>query len=102
MYSVFVKIILNYHGNKNLCEHQGDKDAHKVYEKLSAHALKSTETLINSSKLLTYITSYHVGDVSWCDTTKIFILKWQDNTRLYETLFDSSDHFSKVQKRTIL
>ena len=57
MYSVFVKILLTYQGNKIVCEHQGDKDAQKVYAKLSAHALKSTRDLLNSSKLLTYITS---------------------------------------------
>ena len=74
MYSVFVKILLTYQGNKIVCEHQGDKDAQKVYAKLSGHALKPTNYLLNSSKLLTYIISDRV-DGSWYGTTESFILK---------------------------
>ena len=47
MYSVFVKKILTDQRKKILHGHQGDKDARKVYSKLSANALKSTKALLN-------------------------------------------------------
>ena len=65
MHSVFVKIILTNQGKKIVHKHQGDKDAQKVYAKLSAHALKSTKDLLNSSKLLTYTKPARVGDRYW-------------------------------------
>ena len=64
MYSVFIKIFLTNQENNILCENQGDKEAQKAYVKLSAHALKSTKALLNSSKLITYIISARVGGVS--------------------------------------
>ena len=69
MYSVFVKMILTNQGKKISHEHQGDKYARKVYEKLSANALKSTKDPLNSSKLLTYIKSDRVGYGFWYSTT---------------------------------
>ena len=65
MYSVFVKMLLTDQGKKILREHQGDKNAQKVYTKFSAHAIKSMNDLLNSYELLTYITSACVGDGSW-------------------------------------
>ena len=64
MYSVFKKILLTDQGKKIVRKHQGYKYIHKVYSKLSAHAIKYTNDMLNSSKLLTYITSYRVGDGS--------------------------------------
>ena len=69
MYSVFVQILLTYQGKKIVCEYQGDKYAQKLYAKISAHSIKSTKTMINSPKLLTYITSDRFRDGSWRGTT---------------------------------
>ena len=64
MYSVFVQILLTGQGNKHLHEHQGDKYAQKVYINISVHALKSANAMLNSYKLLNYITSSFVVDGS--------------------------------------
>ena len=43
-----------------------------------------------------------MGDLLWPGTAENFILNWQEKFQLYETLVDSSDQFSGVQKCTIL
>ena len=97
-----LKILLTNQVKNFLREHQGDKDSHKLNAKISAHALKSTEALLNSSKLLTFVTSARVGYVSWWGTTERFIRNCQEQIILYETLVEIPDHLSGVQKRTLL
>ena len=58
--------------------------------------------MINSSKLITYITLEYVRNGSWRDTTKIFVLDCEYQIWLYKILVDISDHFSGVQKHTML
>ena len=53
MYYVYVKILLTNQGKKNLREHQGEKDAQKVYAKLYLYAITYTKAFLNSSKLFT-------------------------------------------------
>ena len=47
MYSVFVKILLTDQEKKILREHQGDKDAHKIYANITAHVLKYTKNILH-------------------------------------------------------
>ena len=71
-----------------------------MYAKFSAHALQYTRGYFKSFKLFTYITTSHVGDGSWSDTTEIFILNLQDQIQQYDTLVDISDPLSAVKNRT--
>ena len=73
-----------------------------MYKTLTAHALKYTMVFLNYYKLLTYITSVCVGYGSWSVTIEIFILNWKEQILIYNTLVESSDHFSGVQKHTML
>ena len=52
--------------------------------------------------LLTYITSALIGDGSWCVTTEIFFVNYQEQIQIYETLVKSPDHLYGVQKCKIL
>jgi hypothetical protein len=58
--------------------------------------------MIESSTILSYITSVRLGTGEWQGTTESFILHWQNQVRLYERQVPLSDHFSDGQKRTML
>ena len=102
IYSVFDKILLTDQEKKIVRKHEADKDAQKVYAKLSTLAVKHTKDLLNSSELLTYITPARLGNGYYTSTTGSFIINFNDQNRIYETLVDISDHLSGVQKRTML
>jgi hypothetical protein len=83
--------------------HKTDYDAQNIYQKLVDHHLKSTKAAMDSSTILSYITSAKLGDHgTWKGTTESFITHWQDQVRLYEQQVPLSDHFSDGQKRTML
>ena len=39
---------------------------------------------------------------SWKGATESFILNWQDQVRLHESLVDADSYFSENQKKTLL
>ena len=65
-------------------------------------ALRSTHASIDSSRLLSYITSVRIGDGLWKGTSHSFVLHWQEQVRLYESLVDTASHFSPEQKMHML
>jgi hypothetical protein len=79
-----------------------DFDAQAVYKELCTYALKSTKATINSSTMLTYITSSRLSDGTWKSGTHAYLLHWQDQVRKYEDIIPASDHFAPGQKRTML
>jgi hypothetical protein len=52
--------------------------------------------MLNSSTLLSYITSVCLGDDSWKLGTHKFILHWEEQIRQYEKLVAKTDHFSEA------
>jgi hypothetical protein len=77
-------------------------DAHKAYQKLTNHHLKSTKAMIESSSILSYITSVRLGSGEWNGRTEGFITHWTNQVRLYERQVPSTDHFSDGQKHSML
>jgi hypothetical protein len=77
-------------------------DAQTVYQKLVEHHLRSTKAMLESSTILSYITSVRLGNGEWTGTTEGFIIHWTNQVRLYERQVPSSDHFSDGQKRIML
>jgi hypothetical protein len=57
---------------------------------------------MESSVLLSYITSARLGDGTWNGTTKSFIINWQNQVHLYEKHVPPDDYFSDGQKRIML
>ena len=102
MYAVFVKTILTDNGKKYVRDYENDYDAQSMYEKLLNHAKSSTFTSIESSNILSYITSAKLGKGKWCGTSESFILNWQEQVRLYESMVEGDDCFSNGQKRSML
>ena len=102
MYDVLDMKVLTDRGKAIVREHETDFDAQTVYKKLQEHHLKSTKALIESSSILSYITSARLGDGIWQGTTEGFIINWQNQFGLYEKHVPLFDHFSQCQKRVML
>ena len=102
VYAVLESKVMTDAGKSIVREHETDYDAQKVYSKLATHHLKSTKAMIESSTILSYITSVRLGNGEWKGSTEGFILHWQNQVRLYERQVPPSDHFSDGQKRIML
>ena len=102
MYAILEQKVLTDRGKGFVRDHENDYDAQKVYLKLVEHHLKSTRAMIDSSSILSYITSVRLGSGMWKGTTEGFIIHWENQIRLYERQVPVTDHFSDGQKRTML
>ena len=102
MYSVFDKVLQSDRGKAFVRAHEADYNAQSIYIKLVDYYTKSVKASLDSSNLLSYITSTKIDSSAWKGTAEGFILHWQEQVRLYESLVDPSDHFSDAQKRTML
>ena len=102
MYSVFEKTLLTDQAKAFVREHENDFDAQKVYSKTLTHYTKSTRAMLDKSQLLSYITSARIGASNWKGTTEGFIIHWEEQMRLYETLSETTEHFSDSQKKIML
>jgi hypothetical protein len=65
MYAVFKRTLLSDKGKALVHDHMSDFNAQNVYTALCTNSLKSTKATIDSSNILTYITSSHLGDGTW-------------------------------------
>jgi hypothetical protein len=102
MYAVFERTLLSDKGKALVREHTADFNAQAVYKEICAYALKSTKATLDSSTMLTYITSSRLGDSTWKSGTHAYLLHWQDQIRKYEAIIPPSDHFAPGQKGTML
>ena len=102
VHSVFECTLLTDQGKACVRDHENDYNAQKVFQAIQAHAQKSTKASLESSKLLSRVTSARIGDGSWKGTAHGFILHWQNQVRLCEQQVPATDHLSTGQKRTLL
>ena len=72
-----------------------------AYKELCNNHCKSTKAALVSSDLLAYITGNRLGS-DWKGTLSSYIVLWQEQVRLYESLVPSKNHFSDGQKRVML
>jgi hypothetical protein len=102
VYAILEQKVLTDKGKELVRDHESDSDAQAVYKKLQEHHLTSTKAMIDSSTILSYITSARLGSGEWKGTTESFIRHWKNQVRLYERQIDKKDHFSDALKRTML
>ena len=74
--------------------HEADYDAQSIYVKLLDYYTKSVKASLDSSNLLSYVTSTRIDSSAWKGIAEGFILHWQEQVRLYESLVHPYDHFS--------
>lgn len=102
MYAVLESKVITDKGKAIVRRYEESGNAQKVYAELVEHHLRSTKAMIESSTILSYITSVRLGNGEWQGTTEGFILHWQNQVRLYERQVPVTDHFSDGQMRTML
>ena len=100
MYSVFTSVLQTDRGKKYVREHEADFNAQAVYKKLVDFYTTSTKASINAADTLSYITTAKIEN--WKGTSESFVLHWQDQIRLYETLSASTKHLDDSLKLTLL
>jgi hypothetical protein len=83
--------VLTDQGKGLVRQYESTYDAQKVYAGLVTHASKSTKAAMDSTDLLSYITSVRLGDVTWKGTTHAFILHWENQLRKYVELTGGTD-----------
>eukprot|EP00934_Nitzschia_sp_Nitz4_P001298 Nitzschia sp. Nitz4//scaffold501_size4582//2099//3937//NITZ4_009240-RA/size4582-snap-gene-0.0-mRNA-1//-1//CDS//3329553590//1298//frame0 len=101
MYSAFVDKVQTLQGKQIINKYKTTFDAQKVFAELSDHALKSTSANLNSSNILTFLTSDRLGLDAWKFTTEDYVLLiWLNKLRIYEEMAPSratlQDPTSKV------
>jgi hypothetical protein len=84
VYAVLESKVLTDRGKAFVSAHENDFNAQEVYKQLREHHLQSTKASIESSSILSYITSARLGTGEWQGTTEAFILHWQNQVRMYE------------------
>ena len=100
MHSAFTSTLLTNRGKKHAREHELDFNAQSVYEKLANFYTDSTVSRVNECDLLSYMTSAKLD--SWKGASESFMMHWQDQTRLHESLVETQSYFSENQKKTLL
>jgi hypothetical protein len=89
-------------GKAIVMDYEATYYAKQVHKKLTDHHLRSTKTLIESSTVLSYLTSAQLGSEEWNGTTEGFITHWSNQVCLYERQVPFIDHFSDGQKQIML
>jgi hypothetical protein len=73
VYAVLESKVLTDRGKAIVREFETTFDAQQVYKRLTEHHLKSTKARIESSTILSYVTSVRLVNGEWNGTTEGFI-----------------------------
>jgi hypothetical protein len=76
--------VLTDRGKVIVQAYEGTFDAQEVYKRFTEHHSKSTKARIESSSILSYITSVRLGSGEWNDSTEGFISHWTNQVWFYE------------------
>jgi hypothetical protein len=102
MYSVFERILQTDEGKVIVRSHDVDRNAQSIYAEFLHVMTQSTEAMMDSGELLSYLTTVKISDGSWRGTAKAFVLNWIDKLRLYHELIPVTDRLSENTQRTLL
>jgi hypothetical protein len=102
LYAVFEQTLQMDQGKAFARQHEKDFDAQKIYMHLEDYSIQCTKASLDTSKLLSYITSAKIGDGTWKGTAQNFILHWSDKVWLYKKQIDVAQHFTDTLKRVML
>ena len=81
MYLVAITILKTDRGIVYVGQHEADRDAQKVFEKVLNFYLNSRTADIDTDATLKYITSAKLGSGHWNGTSVAFISHWQEQVR---------------------
>ena len=102
MYLVAINIFQTDRGVVFVGQHEADRDAHKVFEKVITFYTDSRNSDIDSTDILKYITSARIRTGNWNGTTVSFISHWQEQIRLYNKIVDDKKTIGSELMHTLL
>ena len=103
MYAAFIRILKVDFAKGLVRQHERNRDAQVVFAKLLTRYRDSTKSSLDSSMLLTYITTARLGSGgSWKGPTTGFLTHWKDQVRQYHSLVPDHSIFSDEQQLTML
>jgi hypothetical protein len=103
MCSVLERILQTDKGKVIVRSHDADPDAQLIYSEFLQVMTKSTEAMMDSGVLLSYLTAAKVSDGAWRGTAKGFVLHWMEKLRLYhELILCPADRLSENTQRALL
>jgi hypothetical protein len=76
MYAVFMKTIQTDTGKSHVRANEATYDAQNIYKLLTTHASTSTKAAMDSTSIMSYITSVRLGDRKWRGSSNGFVLNW--------------------------
>ena len=82
---------------KILSEHEEDFDAQLVCRNSHGFHLESFRALVNTSEMLSCMTSSKFE--YWKNTTEYFILNWQYQARLHALLVNADSFFQRIKRK---
>jgi hypothetical protein len=103
MYSVLERILQTDEGKVIVRSHDADCDAQLICSEFLQVMTKSTEAMMDSGVLLSYLTAAKVSDGTWRGAAKAFVLHWMEKLRLYhELILHPADRWSENTQRALL
>ena len=102
MYSVLQRTLRTDEGKSIVRDHENDFNAQQVFIEIKACSEKSTKSSLESSELLSCVTTTRFAGGDWKGSARSFILHWENQVRLYEKQSPTGDHLSEGQKRMLL
>ena len=90
MYAVFVKTLKTDYGKTVVRSYEKTFDAQSVHRDITEHYTQSTAAQMDSSDILSYLTTAKWGDTRWNGTAHSFLLHWLEQARLYDDTADSA------------
>ena len=90
LYSVLDTHVLTDKGQEIVRAHSHDRNARAVYRELLEHHRNSNKAKMNSSNILTYLTTAKLGDGNWRGTSESFIIHFLEQIRQYDSLLCSN------------
>ena len=102
MYTIFERILQTEDGRVIVRSHDKDQNAQLIYSELVQVMTRSTEAMMCSSELLSYLTHASIVDGSWRGTAKTFVLNWIDQLRQYHEMTPLGDRLSDNTQRNLL
>jgi hypothetical protein len=102
MYSVFEQTLQTDKGKVIVRSYDSNCNAQLIYSEFLQVMTQSTEALMDSGELLSYLTTAKISDGSWRGTTKALVLNWIDKLRLFHELTPIADRLSENTQGTLL
>jgi hypothetical protein len=102
LYAVLEAKVETAKGKSIIRQYQNTYDVQKAYEKLEEHHLTSNTAMFATNKIMEYLTTVCLNDGSLHGTLENFLINWQEQLGIYESLVPAASHYKDEQKLSMI